>query len=171
MNDLLCTLVFVFDVLPQLSLVIRFPDVVCKGIESTFKLRMKICCREDYSIYVLCRCRLLTPIAPTHIAAVKVEVLLKTPLYSPPSNPIVNPYRLKMRGDQMIRKYWDFKKLFQLSLMLMCCPPYLPSWSAELLTSQSVRQKLLLLYYRWKPLWMLCEVWISSSMAGFNNES
>ena len=134
-----------FDVLPQLSLVIRFPDVVCKGIESTFKLRMKICFREDYSIYVLCRCRLLTPIAPTHIAAVKVEVLLKTPLYSPPSNPIVNPYGLKMRGDQMSRKYWDFKKLFQLSLMLMCCPPYLPSWSAELLTSQSVRQKLLLL--------------------------
>ena len=67
-----------FDVFPQLALVIRLPDVVCQGIESTFKLRMKMCCEK---IFVNCQLRgLLTPIAPTHIAAVKVEVLLKTPL-------------------------------------------------------------------------------------------
>ena len=92
-KDLLCILVFVFDVFPQLSLVIGLPDIVGEGIESTFKLRMKFCCKRRL-LYIV---RLLTPIAPTHIAAVKVEVLLKTPLYSPPSNPIINPYGLKLR--------------------------------------------------------------------------
>ena len=108
MSDLLCILVFVFDVFPQLSLVIRLPDVVCKGIESTLKLRMKMWRLEKLIVNGQ---GLLTPIAPTHIAAVKVEVLLKTPLYSPPSNPIINPNGLKLRGDGMIRKDWWLYKV------------------------------------------------------------
>ena len=106
MADLLCTLVFVFDVFPQLSLVIRLPDVVRKGIKSTFKLRIKNC----NEVLLYCQ-TILTPIAPIQIAAAKVEVLLKTPLYSPPSNPIINPYALKLRRDGLIRKYCDFMKV------------------------------------------------------------
>ena len=49
-------------------------------------------------------------------------------------------------------------------------------WCGVCVTKSTILAKLVswissqkLLYYRWKPLWMLCEVWISSSIGAWNN--
>ena len=42
MVTLFCCLIFVFDVLPQLALVLGLPQVVCSGIKGSLKLKQKL---------------------------------------------------------------------------------------------------------------------------------
>ena len=42
MVTLFCSLIFVFDVLPQLALVLGLPEVVCSGIKGSLKLKQKL---------------------------------------------------------------------------------------------------------------------------------